>query len=133
MKIRGASWRNGMGLDQIMAMLLVVLPVLVFSITIILDYWYVMQADYKLKLVANYVAEQANMSEDLSDFNVSDLGMCPSETSIVYSNQVNSGDSHIDIVIKYDYNGTYFDTPIATSMHTLSYYDKNMSIIGTCQ
>jgi len=133
MKTRGSSWRKAMGLDQIMATLLVVIPTLFFSVTVILDYWSVMQVDYKLKLVAHYLADSANNSEDLSDFNISDMGMCPDGTSIVYTNQIDSGEGHIDIIVQYDYNGTYFDTPVQTDIHTFSYYDKNMSIIGTCQ
>ena len=139
------SWRNGMGLSQIMALLLLVLPTLAFILTLLIDYWTVMQIDYKLKLVANYVSDKANSQEDLSGFISDDRGLCPviggKKTVLSFVDDSNNStqsdatdEGHIDITIKCNYNGAYFKNKVlSTSMHTLSYHDQNMSIIGTCK
>jgi Flp pilus assembly protein TadG len=127
--------RSGFGLSQIMALLLVVLPTMVFAIMLLLDYWNVMQVDYKLKLIANQVSDRADSMEDLTNFSIEDRGLCPKGTSLVFSDQIDStGKGYIDVTIKYNYNGSYFKNKVlSTSMHTYSYHDQNMSIVGTCQ
>ena len=133
------GFRSGMGFGQIMAMMLVVMPALAFSVTILFDYWSVMQADYKLKLIANYVSERANSAEDLTAFSSSDRGLCPRKdgapTALVFSNQgFSTNANNIDITINYTYDGTYIKNKLlSTSIHTYSYHDLNMSITGTCQ
>ena len=129
------TWRRGMGLSQIMATLLVVLPTMAFMITIMIDYWAVMQADYKLKLLANQVAGVANNRTDISNFTMEDRGLCPGGTALSFSNQTDAdGATYIDIVINYQYDGTYFkNKTLSTRVSTYSYNDQNMSILGTCQ
>jgi hypothetical protein len=133
------AWRNGIGLGQIMALLLLVLPTIAFIMTLIIDYWTVMQIDYKLKLIANYVSEKANSEEDLSTFTSDDRGLCPvidgNKTTLIFGPQADSNATgNIDITIKCSYSGPYFkDKNISTSIHTYSYHDQNMSITGTCQ
>jgi hypothetical protein len=129
------KFRNAFGMGQIMATLLVVLPTIAFITTLLVDYWGVMQVDYKLKLLANAVSVEADGMEDLTNFNVSDRGFCPPNTTLVYSNQTTSPNKgQIDITIAYTYNGAYFkNKKMSTSMHTYSYHDQNMSITGTCQ
>lgn len=133
------AWRNGMGLGQIMALLLLVLPTMAFIMTLIIDYWTVMQIDYKLKLIANYVSEKANSTEDLSTFTSDDRGLCPvidgTQTTLVLGTPTDSNRAgNIDITIECNYSGPYFKNKvISTSIHTYSYHDQNMSITGTCQ
>lgn len=148
MKIK-RSFRNGMGLAQIMATLLVVLPTLAFSITILLDYWGVMQADHKLKLVANITADFAVTRDDLRDFSDGAGGnaldyqsylnrvnnLCPNQTQVEFSSindATNLGE--IAITAQYDYNGTYFkNKTITTQMNVYSYQDQNISVVVTCK
>jgi len=83
------GWRKGFGLGQIMATLLVVLPTIAFIITFIIDYWSLMQADYKLKLIANmssvYYISKVDIT-DISDINTALLsqasGLCPNSTTL---------------------------------------------------
>ena len=128
------TWRNGLGLSQIMATLLVVLPTMAFIVTFLLDYWSVMQADYKLKLLANQVAEVANNQTDISNFTMVDRGLCPNGSSLSFGSQdAGAAKGYIDITIRYNYKGTYIkDKNISTSVSTYSYHDQNMSITGTC-
>jgi hypothetical protein len=127
--------RKGFGLGQIMAMLLVVLPTIAFIVTFMLDYWSVMQADYKLKLIANQVSERADNMKDLSSFSMNGNVTCPNGTSLVFGNRKDSNKKgKIDIIITYTHNGPYLKNKVlSTQMHTYSYHDQNMSIIGSCQ
>jgi len=132
------GFRNGLGLSEIMATLLVVLPTMAFIIALLTDYWAVMQADYKLKLIANYVADVANNQKDLSTFSVADRGLCPKGSTLSFSAPQHYNDpakkGFIDVTIAYKYDGTYFtDKNLSTTMHTYSYHDQNMSITGICQ
>jgi len=126
---------NAFGLGQIMATLLVVLPTMAFIVTFILDYWSIMQEDYKLKLIANQVSQKADNMKDLSNFKMNADDLCPKGTSLVFSNQKDSDKKgKIDVVITYIHNGNYLKNKLlSTSMHTYSYHDQNMSITGTCQ
>jgi hypothetical protein len=150
MKIRKSktTWRNGLGLGQIMATLLVVLPTIAFSVTFLLAYWNVMQVDYKLKLIANVAAEFANSSSDpQSDF--TDLSstslftmankLCPKGTTIAVKpntlSDANSSDV-ISIVVEYvtPVSDAYLGgTVVSTNIQTYSYNDKNMSVTLECQ
>ena len=117
-----------------MAMMLVVLPTMAFIVTFLLDYWGVMQADYKLKLLANQVAEVANNQTDISNFTMPDRGLCPNGATLSFAAQdEGAAAGYIDIIIQYNYNGTYFTNKnISTSISSYSYHDQNMSITGTC-
>jgi len=128
-------FRNAFGMGQIMATLLVVLPTIAFIVTFMIDYWRIMQEDYKLKLIVNQASQRADNMEDLSDFNMSADALCPNGTTLVFSNQTDSDQKgKIDIVIAYTHNGPYLKNKLlSTSMHTYSYHDQNMTITGTCQ
>jgi len=127
--------RNAFGFGQIMATLLVVLPTMAFIVTFMIDYWSVMQEDYKLKLIVNQASQKADNMEDLSSFTMNADDLCPSATHLVFSKPKDSDTKgRIDIVIAYTHNGPYIKNKLlSTSMHTYSYHDQNMSIIGTCQ
>lgn len=143
------SFRNGMGIAQIMATLLIVFPTLAFSIMILLDYWNVMQADYKLKLLANLAAEFTITRDDLRDFSDGAGGngtdyqqflnranrLCPGNTTLVagvIGNAPSPGE--IDITVQHQYNGLYLkNKTLSTQMNVYSYKDQNLSVTLTCQ
>ncbi|QOP42205.1 hypothetical protein [Sulfurimonas marina] len=138
-------FRNGsLGLPQIMATLLVVLPTLAFIVVILLDYWSAMQADYKLKLIANLTSDFLISREDLRDFSDSAdydnyltrvNSLCPNQTNITFPTPVNAANSgEIDVTVQYTYTGTYLkNKTITTQMNTYSYVDQNGSVVITCE
>lgn len=144
------SFRKGsLGLPQIMATLLVVLPTLAFSIFILLDYWNVMQIDYKLKLIANMTSDFAVKRENLRDF-TDGLGgnaldyqtylnrvntLCPNQTSVSFLGLVDAQNfGEVAIKAQYTYNGTYLkNKTLTTQMNAYSYTDQNISVTVTCQ
>ena len=147
MKIRNSarnSFRNALGLDQIMATLLVVLPTIAFSVTMLLSYWSVMQADYKLKLIANLASDFANSQEntivvtdtDVVSFISKASTLCPSGGPIAFtSNDPGTEPGVISITVNYTTpsSNTYFaDKAISTRIETYSFHDQNMSIVLTC-
>lgn len=143
------SFRRGMGLAQIMATLLVILPTLAFIVTILFDYWGVMQSDHKLKLVANLTADFLVTRDDLRDFsdgsggNAADFqsylnrvnNLCPSQTEVEFTTVGDAANyGEISISAEYDYNGTYFkNKTIATQMNLYSYKDQNISVVVRCK
>jgi len=148
MKIRNSkkTWRNGLGLGQIMATLLVVLPTIAFSVTFLIAYWNVMQVDYKLKLIANMAADYANSSEDPqtsfsnfagTSFEASASRLCPKGRTITLDSGVSDASSSGEISIIVEYTTPDSDTylsgqTISTRIQTYSYHDQNMSVVLTC-
>jgi len=147
------KWRKG-DLGQLMAVLLVVLPMLIVSVSLIISYWSVMQADYKLKLIANMTADYANRQQDLQNVfkGISDGQggtfkqlkdnidtLCPSGTKIEFkAEDVKSAKTPgmISILLLYTTGNelVYFNNKqISSYMLTYSYHDQNMSVIGTCK
>jgi len=141
------TWRNGLGLSQIMATLLVVLPTIAFIVTLILEYYTVMQADYKLKLIANLAADYVNSKEDTTDWSdlntklltpVNTKQLCPNGTTLVSSAAKRLNDQstgQINIQVEYDYTQSVYisDKTLSTGMITYSYHDQNLSITLECQ
>ncbi len=135
------SFRNAFGMGQIMAMLLVVLPTLAFVITLMIDYWSVMQEDYKLKLIANQTSMVLDGKEDLraADLNTTLTNeinnICPRGTTLSFSTPQDASTlGQISVTIAYVHNGPYFkNKTLNTQMQTYSYHDQNISITGTCQ
>jgi hypothetical protein len=131
------TMRKAFGMGQIMATLLVVLPTMAFIVTFLIDYWNLMQADYRLKLLVNQASQKADNMQDLraTQFSMDDNQLCPNATSLHFGIPTDSNETgRIDITINYLYNGTYLkNKQLSTSMHTYSYHDQNMSITGTCQ
>ncbi len=138
------GWRKGIGLAQIMALLLVVLPTMVFIITLLLDYWTVMQADYKLKLIANLSSQYANGKEDVTDLSdidaqlisrVNAQNLCPNGKSLsLKSSNTNGLEGQIVLSVEYVHNGPYIQNKtIRTNMLTYSYHDQNLTAVFVCQ
>jgi len=146
MRIRHSkkTWRNGLGLGQIMATLLVVLPTMAFSITFLMSYWNVMQVDYKLKLIANMAADFANSLEDttnidankLASFSTSVSRLCPQGRVITMGLPTYGGPvGEISIRVEYTTPSTdpyLSNKKISTRIQTYSYHDQNMSVVLTC-
>ncbi len=135
------SFRNGFGMGQIMAMLLVVLPTLAFVLTLMIDYWSIMQEDYKLKLIANQVSMVLDGEKNLraanlnATLNGSINNICPRGTTLNFSAPKNASTlGQISVKIQYLHNGAYFKNKLlSTQMQTYSYHDQNISITGKCQ
>ena len=140
--------RNAFGMGQIIAMLLVVLPTMAFIVTLLVDYWSVMQADYKLKIIANKISVFADNRADLRDFSDGKGGsaqdlldlvnavnkLCPKGTTLSFGPVTDAAQGEIDITVKYIHNGAYFkNKTLSTSMSTYSYHDQNLSVTATCQ
>ena len=143
MKIK-QGWKKGFGLAQIMALLLVVLPTTAFIVTLLLDYWTVMQADYKLKLIANLSSQYANGKEDITDLadidaqlisRVNTQNLCPNGTSLsLKSSDTNAPTGQIVLSVEYIHNGPYIENKtISTNMLTYSYHDQNLTAVLVCQ
>lgn len=136
-----ACFRHGFGMGQIMAMLLVVLPTIAFVLTLMIDYWSIMQEDYKLKILANNASMVLDSKEDLRDANLTNElsseinNVCPHGTSLNFSiPQDSTTKGLVSVTINYLHNGNYFkDKNLTTQMQTYSYHDQNISITGTCQ
>lgn len=135
--------RRGFGLGQIMATLLVVLPTLAFLVTFMFDYWAVMQADNRLKLIANMTSTELDGLEDLS---MDGLGshdwtvlfgqldkLCPGEDKIVFKNRADTNASIVEVTVSYKHSGRYFDKTLSTSMSTYSYHEQNATINLACE
>lgn len=136
------SFRNAFGMGQIMAMLLVVLPTLAFVITLMIDYWSVMQEDYKLKLIVNQASMILDSKQDLRAAELTTtlntrIGshLCPKGTTISFSAPSDAPMlGQIIVTMQYTHNGPYFkNKTLRTRMQTYSYHDQNISITGTCQ
>lgn len=138
------SFRNAIGLGQIMATLLVVLPTLAFSVTFMLSYWNVMQVDYKLKLIANMAADYANNQKDLTQFsgegftNFTDSisKLCPKEAEVVFDTPTYDGAKGI-VSITVEYTTPESDNYLggkllSTNIQTYSYHDQNISVTLRC-
>jgi len=136
------GWRKGLALGQIMATLLVVLPTMAFIVTFIIDYWSLMQADYKLKLIANMSSVYYISKEDITD--TSDVttalltqasGLCPNTTTLTQASAVdNASAGTVEVIVRYVYNGTYLtNKTLSTNMITYSYNDQNRTVVLTCQ
>ena len=136
------TWRNALGLSQIMATLLVVLPTIAFIVTFIFEYWNVMQADYKLKLIATMSADFFNSKQDMGEINATDEGVffttisnwCPSDSNVSSADYSEAATGDINITVKYEvYTGMYLKgNVIGTNMITYSYHDQNSSILLIC-
>lgn len=139
------GWRKGLGLAQIMATLLVVLPTIAFIVTFILEYWTIMQADYKLKLIANMSSDYYNSKEDTTDWSDRDEKLinpinanqlCPASTSLeVVESLNNQPTGQITTTVEYKYTQAVYitDKVVSTSMITYSYHDQNLSAKLECK
>jgi|LGOV01.1.fsa_nt_gb hypothetical protein len=139
--------RKAFGLAQIMATLLVVLPTLAFIITFMLDYWAVMQADSRLKLITNLSSTALDSLEDLSDVGITAYGatsdwtdlstklnqLCPAGKTISIGAREDAPNNMVVVSASYNHVGRYFNKTISTSMSTYSYHDQNATINLVCQ
>lgn len=138
-----STWRNGFGLAQIMALLLVVLPTMAFIVTFLIDYWALMRIDNNLKLIANMATSRLNSVSDLS-VGVDDSllentlsSFCPKGKKVDFTGSRKgdgAGKGYIEVSVNYTYNGTYLkDKNLVTKMTTYSYHDQNATIELSCK
>jgi len=134
------AFRKGFGLAQIMALLLVVLPTMAFIVTFLIDYWTVMQADWRLKIIANKTSDAYNNVDTDSavtfatvkaDLEKSLLSQCPGGKK--YSVSRITGINNVEVTVKYSYKGSYISQDISTKMNTYSYHDINSTVTGECK
>jgi len=135
--------RRGFGLGQIMATLLVVLPTLAFLVTFMFDYWAVMQADNRLKLIAFMSSTHLDGLEDLSNAGLGKQDwtilfaeldkQCPGSTNIVYKGRADANSSIVEVIVSFNHSGPYFNRTISTSMSTYSYHEQNATINLVCE
>ncbi len=136
------KWRSALGLGQIMATLLVVLPSIAFSVTFLLDYWRIMQIDYKLKLIANMSAEYVNSLEDtkvfvdLANFQERVKSLCPGGLTPIFENvsyDGNAGEIFLTVTHTTSSDSTYLKNKVLTTdIHTYSYHDQNLTATIKC-
>lgn len=137
------NWRNGFGLAQIMALLLVVLPTMAFIVTFLIDYWALMRVDNNLKLIANMATSRLNSVSDLSADVDDDLleeklsSFCPKDKKVGFAQSRKgdgSGKGYIEVSVSCTYNGTYLkDKNLVAKMTTYSYHDQNATIELSCK
>jgi len=142
------GWRGGFGFAQIMATLLVVLPVIVFMMTILFDYWAIMRLDNQLKLIAYRCATAVNNAQDLSSDTAlktimqSDgewarvQGLCPpSRPNLTLTRQgdLAKGQSLVSASLTYERLNHRGPQVLTSTLQSYSYRDQNGSFLFECK
>ncbi len=133
-------FRNGIGFDLIMGMMLLVLPALAFIVMLLSEYTAIMHIDNKLKLITNMLSRFAAQQENVRDWSIytpvlaQASKLCPQGTTLVVDS---TGDAtnprEIDISVSYHFQGNYFDQTINERLITYSYHDQNLTAALTCK
>jgi len=142
MKIK-RSWRGGIALAEIMALLLLVLPTMAFIVTFLIDYWAVMRIDNNLKLITNMATSKLNSKTDLAADPDDALleeklsSFCPNGKEISFAGSRvgnGAGAGYIEVSVSCTYDGTYLkDKKLVAKMTTYSYHDQNATIELKCE
>lgn len=136
------GWRKGFGFAQIMAMIVVVIPVTILIITLLFDYWAVMQLDNRLKLMCHRAIMAIDNNETLSTFALSApdktaiASLCPTampNLTLVRVGDLSAGQTRIEAVITdYPFNRLGNKT-LHASIVSYSYRDQNGSFKLECK
>lgn len=142
------GWRKGFGFAQIMAMIVVVIPMTLFIITLLFDYWTVMQLDNRLKLMSHRAITAMNNSSDLSSAATLKTSMqtsgdwdmiqslCPSSMpalSLGNRSDMPKGQTKIEVVVtNYPLNRLGNKT-LHSAITSYSYNDQNGSFQLECK
>ena len=140
------GWRRGFGMGQIMAMLLVVLPATAFFITLLFDYWSIMQIDNRLKLITYQLSGMINNAEALTSVEtareeISDSDMellrslCPSSMPQVTLNRTGDmpeGQTEVRAQLRYERLNHMGTKLLQSSIRSYSYHDQNGSFLFEC-
>ncbi len=140
MRSNKALFRNGIGLDMILAFLLLVLPTLAFIILLITEYWSIMRIDNNLKLIANMVSQKAqqlqnaqNWQEEYTSILNTASTYCPKGSNLVTKNLGNNNKGEVTILVTYRFDGKFFDKTLSAKIDTLSYHDQNLTATLACE
>ncbi len=133
-------FKSGFGIDTLMIFGFVVLPMLVFIVFLIIEYWRIMRIDNNLKLIANMLVQKAVTLDDFGDYSMfSDVlnksnSYCPKNTSLkALSVENNNSKGLISVTISYKFDGVFFKPDIKASVTNLSYHDLNLTAHLACQ
>lgn len=141
------NWRSGMAIAEIMAMVVVVIPVTIFIITLLFDYWAVMRMDNQVKLIAHRGVMYINNAVDassadkvigsMSEAEVKTMvSLCPpSNPSLNFVRTGNSNEGEIVLEAKMVYSELNHLEPktVSTIIKSYSYNDQNGSFVLECK
>lgn len=135
-------WRKGFGLAQIMAMIIVVIPTFAFIITILFDYWTVMQLDNRLKLMSHRTITIIDNNETLGIFSLPEAektviaSLCPSSMptlTFVRIGDMPAGQTKIESTLAYDKFNHLEAKRVSSIITSYSYRDQNGSFKQECK
>lgn len=136
-----------MAIAEIMAMMIVVIPVSIFMITLLFDYWALMRLDNQLKLIAHRGVTFINNAEDASttegvlgsmssDEITTMTSLCPtSNPTLDFSRISNASKGEIVLETKMTYSNLNHLDPktLSTIIKSYSYNDQNGSFVIECK
>lgn len=135
-----ALYRAGFGFEQIVALLLLVLPALAFIVMLLSEYTAIMHIDNKLKLITNMLSRFAAQQENVRDWSVytpvlaQASKLCPQGTSLIFDSRGDAANPReISITVSYHFKGNYFDRTLTERLITYSYHDQNLTAALTCK
>ncbi|MDD5717747.1 MAG: hypothetical protein PHW64_08065 [Sulfuricurvum sp.] len=142
------GWRKGFGFAQIFALMIVVIPTAIFLMTLLLDYWTVMQLDNRLKMMSHRaimiinnesnLSSEANVKKSMDDLKAWGVlqSLCPSSKPTLKLSRVgemNASQTKIEVVIaKYPLN-RLGDKNLSSTITSYSYKDQNGSFKLECE
>jgi hypothetical protein len=142
------GWRKGFGFAQIMAMVIVVIPVTLFIITLLFDYWAAMQLDNRLKLMSHRAITAINSSGDLSTSEKVKTSLqasgewariqtlCPSSQPTLdiktRVGDLNQGQTQIETFVTYNKFNHLGSKRLSSTIISYSYNDQNGSFQLEC-
>lgn len=146
MKIK-RGWRGATGMAEIIAIILVLLPVVAFFLTLMLDYWTLMRIDNQLKLIAYQISGKLDSSEDLSTADAfttavgsDDLSqiasLCPAAKptlNVTRTEDMPYGQTLVTAQVVYDQLNHMDDRTMQTTIRSFSYRDQNGSFLIECK
>lgn len=139
MRTNKALFRNGIGLDMILAFLLLVLPTLAFIVVLITEYWSLMRIDNNLKLIANMLSQKAQQLQDVRDWEAytsilaTASTYCPNQSTLVKKKVGENSKGDVSILVTYQFDGKFFDKTLSAKIDTLSYHDQNLTATWACE
>jgi len=141
------GWRKGIGLPEMIAMIIVVIPTTIFMITLLFDYWALMRVDNQLKLIAHRTITALNNAEDLSSKDSAIDSMKPEEYEMIQSlcppikpniafdriGDMPFGQTKVEVMMTYDNLNHLDPKQMSSSITSYSYHDSNGSFTLECK
>lgn len=125
-----------------MALIIVVIPTFAFIVTILFDYWTVMQLDNRLKLMSHRAITIIDNNETLGSFSFSTAektliaSFCPaSMPTLVFSRtgDMTTGQTRIESSVMYDKFNHLEAKNVSSIITSYSYRDQNGSFKLECK